>query len=170
MHQAAGRPVDGVGGAHDRQTQRSAVLAAELYGGRAERLGDRLLSRVGSQRGADLPVGAPEGVHRLGDDTVRGDARHQGGTEVRGQRVVRADPAAPGGALAGVDDESCLFKPLDTLGDGRLGDAGPGGDLRPGEPGVGHQDAQHVLVRQSTQQFQGRFRRGHTTIPVRTLA
>lgn len=170
MHQPAGRPVDWVGGAHDRKTEPGAGLAAQLSGCRGQCFGGHFLSRVGLQPGMHLPMRASAGVHGLGDDTVRGDARNQGGPQMRGQSVVGADPAAPCGALAGVDDQFCLLKALDAVGDGRLGKAGPGGDLRPGQTVMGHQGPQYVLVRQAPQQLQGRLRRVHTNILVRTLA
>ena len=91
-------------------------------------------------------------------DAFRRDAHDQGGAHV-GEGVVGPHPApapAARGPLAGVGDEAGFAQPPDALPHRRLGEAGLGGQLGPGEPRSPHQGAQHVLVGQGPEQFQRR--------------
>ena len=85
----------------------------------------------------------------------------QRGADVGRQPVVGADAAGPGGALAGVAQQTGVDQPLDAARHRRLGDAGRRGELGPGHRRLVHQRAQHVLVGQRPQQVERRLGRGH---------
>ena len=128
-----------------------------LVGGRAQ--GHGQLGRAG--RAGDGLFGPgdhrAERVDALGGDAFGGDADGQGQAHVVGQGVVGADAAtapAARGALAGVGDQAGRDQAAHALARRGLGDAGRRGQLGPGQPGLPHQRAQHVLVGERAQQLQ----------------
>jgi hypothetical protein len=93
-------------------------------------------------------------VNDLADHSVRRDAHHQRGSEVAGQRVVNPRPTAARGAFSGVAHQPGLDQAFDAIGDGGLGQAGPGRELGPGQLAFADQHAQHVLLTQRAEQLQ----------------
>jgi hypothetical protein len=166
LDEPPGLAIDRVGGADDGKPHRT---GGDLSRHACERAADVL----GSGGTAHLRLRAREhvavDVDRLGHDALGGDARHQRAAGVGRQRVVGADAAAAGGALAGVDHRAGGAEAPDALRDGRLRQAGRERELRARGPPLGHQRSQHVLVRQRPQQLERRLRGGHARILVRTL-
>ena len=166
------RAVHRVGGADHRQPERSVRRRAAPRRPRsaarrrpASGRAGRSIVRVRARHGVAV------GVDALGHDALGRDADHQRDADVGGQGVVRADPAPP--RPPGVRSPVSTSRPASvsrrTLSpDGRLGEAGLGGQLGPGQPPVPHQRAQHVLVGQRAQQLQRRLGGIHAPILVRS--
>ncbi|CAM5262083.1 hypothetical protein SHIRM173S_05996 [Streptomyces hirsutus] len=154
VHQASGGAVDRIGRADHGRAQPAGHPGPDARDRFGQGLRGRVRPRGAPQADFGAGGGGTEGVDRLRDDAVGADARHQRRPGVRGQRVVGADPAAAGGALARVGEQAGLAQPPHAVGDRRFGDPGPGGDLRAGQAPFLHQRAQHVLVGQRAQHFE----------------
>ncbi len=174
LDEPAADPVHGIGGADHGQARGRVRGAADRLGDGGAQGGYDVLGPGGPGDGlGGTGHGVAVGAQALGHDALGRDADRQGQAEVAGQRVVRADPAAPaaaGGPLAGVDHQPGLGQPAHALADGGLGDPGLGGQLGPGQPAMAHEGAQHVLVGQRAQQLQRGLGGIHSPILVRSLA
>jgi hypothetical protein len=161
VDEPAGGAVDRVGGADDGDPGRATV---DGVGGVPQAAGD--LDRWG--RAVDRLLGPGDDtavdVEGLRDDPRRRDADDEGGADVAGQGVVGPDPAAAGGALAGVAEQAGAGEAADALGHGRLGDAGARCELGPGQAWFGHQRAEHVLVGEGPEQLERRLGGRHSAV------